>query len=74
VVQYLDGQHWKETEKGDDGQPIYMTASVTTSIKGLFAESNYRETYFKIFSETKKLLFFMVVQLRKNNITKQNIR
>ncbi len=58
VIQHLDGQNWKESERGRDGHSEYLTASVTTSIKGIKAESDYGKTCFRIYPGEGKIQFF----------------
>jgi hypothetical protein len=70
VVQHLDGQNWKESARGRDGHSEYLTASVTSSIKGINAESDYRETYFRIYPEEGKIQFFHGCSISKRQYEK----
>ncbi len=70
VVQYLSGQKWTESERGTDGHSEYLTASVTSSIKGIAAESDYRETCFRIYPEEGKIQFFHGCSISKRQYEK----
>jgi hypothetical protein len=58
VVKYMDGQSWKPSAYGNDGLAEYMTASCTTSIRTFDAESDYRETSFRVYPEAETVQFF----------------
>jgi hypothetical protein len=70
VVSYLDGQTWKPIEFGQDGSPEFMTASCTTSIKGTNAQSDYRETWFRVYASTQTIQFFHGSSIRKEQYMK----
>jgi hypothetical protein len=65
VVSHWDGQSWTPIEFGQDGSPEFMTASCTTSIKGIDAESDFRETWFRIYASTQTIQFFHGSSIRK---------
>lgn len=65
IVQYLNGENWDAIGIGIDGHDEYITASATSIIKPIYAQSDYRETYFKTFPEHEKIVFFHGVSIHK---------
>jgi hypothetical protein len=65
ITKYLDGQNWKAAEFGKDGHPEYITASATSAIKHIYAQSDYRETCFRTYPEEEKILFFHGCSIKK---------
>ncbi len=70
VVGYLDGQTWTPTQLGTDGTHEFLTASATSYIKGIYAQSDYRETWFRVVPETATVQFFHGCSITKNQYEK----
>ena len=65
IVSSLHGQTRSPSETGLNGSAIFKIASATWSVKGTFAQSDYRESCFRIFPETGTIQFFHSSSIQK---------
>ena len=70
IIGHLDNQKWLSVELGRDGHPENVTASVTSAIKHINAESDYRETWFRTYPESETIVFFHGCSIRTEQYEK----
>lgn len=66
IFQSLDGNRWKSIETGKDGHYEYVTASATSVIRNTMADSDYRETAFRLYPEIETIVVFHGCSIKKN--------
>ena len=70
IAQGLNGQNWVAIESGTDGSPEYVTASVTSAVKPVLAQSDYRDTWFRACPDDSKIVFFHGCTISKKQYEK----
>jgi len=74
IIGHLDNQKWVSTEVGRDGTPEFITASVTSAIKPSYADSDYRETWFRTCPDRETIIFFHGCSIRKEQYEKAHYK